>query len=85
LSAAEANADAAAEARVNTALDHALAALTPDDRALLHEKYFSGASVRDLAEKRSVSVKAAESRLTRARAELRNHLLAALRSHETET
>lgn len=68
----------AAEESLQAALDAALASLASEDRALLEAKYFSGASVRDLAERLAISPKAAESRLTRARAELRRTLLASL-------
>lgn len=70
------------EAYLQTALDHALAAIAPVDRVLLEMKYFSGTAVRTIAEQLGISPKAAESRLTRARAELRRHLLAALSRHE---
>lgn len=64
------------------ALDTALGQLDAADRALLEEKYFTGADVRSLAAKLAVSPKAVESRLTRARAELRRHLTLALSRHE---
>lgn len=67
---------------LQAALERALGALPPGTRALLEAKYFSGTPVRLLAEQLAVSPKAVESRLTRARAELRQHLLAALASHE---
>lgn len=74
--------DAADDERLQASLATALAALEPEDRALLEEKYFSGATVKYLAEKFGVSPKAIESRLTRARTALRRHLLAALARHE---
>ena len=43
---------------------------------------FSGTDVRTLAEKLGISPKAAESRLSRARAELRRELVVALARHE---
>ena len=70
------------EDRLQAALESALAALDPGDRALLEAKYFSGAAVRTIAEQLAVSAKAIESRLTRARAELRRHLLARLARHD---
>lgn len=70
------------EQPVFAALDLALAGLEPAERALLEEKYFAGASVVDLAAKRSLTPKAVESRLTRARAELRRRLVAALSHHD---
>ncbi|ATC65444.1 hypothetical protein CMV30_16655 [Nibricoccus aquaticus] len=69
--------------RTLAALDAALARLSPDDRALLEAKYFSGTDVRSLADRLAISPKAAESRLTRARAELRRLLETSLR-HDTE-
>jgi RNA polymerase sigma-70 factor (ECF subfamily) len=68
--------------RLQSALDAALATLDPAERDLLDAKYFSGADVRTIAERLGISLKAAESRLTRARAELRRHLLAALARHD---
>lgn len=64
------------------ALDQALAQLGGEERALLQAKYFSGADVRTLAVRLDISPKALESRLTRARAELRRHLAAILSRHE---
>jgi RNA polymerase sigma factor (sigma-70 family) len=68
--------------RLQLALDTALAQLDADDRALLEAKYFSGADVRSIAAKLAVSPKAIESRLTRARAQLRHLLIAAFARHE---
>ena len=59
-----------------------LAQLAAPDRALLEEKYFNGTDVRTLATQLNITPKAAESRLTRARAELRRQLLLALKRHE---
>jgi RNA polymerase sigma-70 factor (ECF subfamily) len=55
-------------------LDECLASLADDDRLLLEEKYFARQPVRDLAAGRSLSEKALESRLTRARERLREAL-----------
>ena len=74
--------DSATDDQVFAALDAALAQLNPAERALLEEKYLAGADVRGLAAKLDVTPKAVESRLTRARAELRRHLAAALSCHE---
>ena len=79
---AETGASDDAEERVQAALTHALAALEADDRALLEAKYFSGAEVRAIAEQLHLTPKAVESRLTRARAELRRRLTAALSRRE---
>lgn len=70
------------EEKILSALDSALGDIDDASRALLEAKYFSGASVRSLAGKLSLSEKAVESRLTRARTELRQRLLAALSRHE---
>jgi RNA polymerase sigma factor (sigma-70 family) len=70
------------EDRVLTCLEAVLANLAAEDRALLEAKYFSGNDVRTLAEKLLISPKAAESRLTRARAELRRRMIEALAHHE---
>ena len=70
------------EEHLFTALDVALAQLAAADRSLLEAKYFSGTHVRTLAASLMISEKAVESRLTRARAELRRRLIAALPRHE---
>lgn len=70
------------EEQLQAALDTALAQLEADTRALLEAKYLRGLGVRELAEQLSLSPKAVESRLTRARAELRTKLLASLPRHE---
>ncbi|MDO8542723.1 MAG: sigma-70 family RNA polymerase sigma factor [Opitutaceae bacterium] len=70
------------EQRLQTALDAALVSLDPGERALLEAKYFSGFDVRTIAETLGISPKAVESRLTRARAELRRRLLTLLAGHE---
>jgi RNA polymerase sigma-70 factor, ECF subfamily len=70
------------EDRLLATLDMALATLDPDDRALLEAKYFSGTDVRTIAAQLAISPKATESRLTRARAQLRERLLAALPRHD---
>jgi len=72
----------AADDRLLAALDAALAQLAPADRALLEAKYFSGFEVRRIAGDLALSPKAVESRLTRARAELRRLFLAARPTHE---
>ena len=64
------------------ALDTALAKLDASERWLLEAKYYSGNDVRSLAAKMNLTSKAVESRLTRARTELRRHLVAALSRHE---
>ncbi len=78
----DAGAEAADEERLFAALDSSLLKLDPDDRALLEAKYFSGADVRTIAAQLAISPKAAESRLTRARRELRRLLEGAPKTHE---
>src|SRR5438874_10404941 len=70
------------EERLQAALDYALLQLDPADRELLEAKYFSGLAVAEIAARMALSPKAVESRLTRARAELRRHLLSLLSPHE---
>lgn len=70
------------EERTLAALNIALTQLAPEDRSLLEAKYFSGSKVQTIAEALALSPKAVESRLTRARAELRHHLLALLPRHD---
>jgi len=72
----------AAENRLFAALDAVLSAIHPDDRALLEAKYFSNRDVRAIAAELALSPKATESRLTRARTEVRQRLLAVLKRHE---
>ena len=74
--------DHAHESWLQAALDSALAQLDEPERALLAAKYFSGLDVRTVAAQLGVSEKAAESRLTRARAALREKLAALLATHE---
>ena len=76
--------DAIDEDHLVSALDSSLRRIDPDDRALLQSKYFNGEDVRDIAVRLSITPKAAESRLTRARHELRRLLEKALRDHERE-
>ena len=72
----------AEETRLFAALDAVLAAINPEDRALLEAKYFSNREVRAIAIDLELSPKAVESRLTRARAEVRDRLLVLLKHHE---
>lgn len=63
-------------------LDVALTRIDPDDRALLEAKYFARRQVSGIAEELGISSKAVESRLTRARAELRRQLVQVSSNHE---
>lgn len=69
------------EQRLQTTIDAALAQLDAADQALLTAKYFRNESVREIAARLGVSQKAIESRLTRARAQLRGEL-SKLLSHD---
>jgi RNA polymerase sigma-70 factor, ECF subfamily len=71
-----------ADARLHEHLDHSLAALPPEDRTLLETKYFSGASVRELATQTGQTEKAIESRLLRLRRQLREMILRSLHHEE---
>ena len=64
----------AEESALFAALDAALAQLAPAIRALLEAKYLDGKSVQQLAAELDLTPKAVESRLTRAREELRGLL-----------
>ena len=72
-------AHATADARLSTVLNECVAELSADDRALVQGKYFSGATVAELAQCHGLTVKAVESRLLRLRRELRERALAKLR------
>jgi RNA polymerase sigma-70 factor (ECF subfamily) len=75
-------ADPGSDDRLMTELDQALKRLDAADQALLEAKYYSGLDVRTLATNLSLTPKAVESRLTRARAALRQELRSVLRRHE---
>ena len=68
---------------LESALNTSLAQLEPLDRALLEDKYLRRACVRDLATRSGLSEKAVESRLHRARRDLRARLLKVLRDEHT--
>jgi RNA polymerase sigma factor CnrH len=69
------------EAAFQDALAAGLELLDSEERSILGKKYFDGASVRQIAADLSLSEKAVESRLTRARAKLKEQLLKRL-AHE---
>lgn len=74
--------DEAEDSRLQAALETALGALAVEERTLLEAKYFSGDSVKTIADRMALSTKAVESRLTRARGELRRHIVTAFARHE---
>jgi RNA polymerase sigma factor (sigma-70 family) len=65
------------ESALFTALDCALLQLAPASRSLIESKYLHGKSVVQLASEHSLTPKAVESRLARAREELRALLASA--------
>jgi RNA polymerase sigma-70 factor (ECF subfamily) len=62
-------------------LDRSVAALPPDERALVERKYFARRSVREIAGELQMSEKAVESRLVRIRRKIKDTMLAGL-NHE---
>jgi RNA polymerase sigma-70 factor (ECF subfamily) len=78
---AEASEPAADESAVEKALVRELEALPNEDRQLLSMKYLEGSPVKVIAAALQLSEKAVESRLTRARAKLKEEILRQLR-HE---
>ncbi len=71
-----------AEATLMDRLDEELERLPVAERELLRRKYLGGETVQEISAALGLTPKAVESRLVRARAELRSRLLARLR-HET--
>ena len=67
--------DAPDETSFRDALAAGLELLESEERNILQKKYFDGASVREIALKFAMTEKAVESRLTRARAKLKEQLL----------
>jgi RNA polymerase sigma factor (sigma-70 family) len=72
------------ETRLDALLADAIAALEPTGRALIEQKYFGQMSVRDLAHRFQLTEKAVESRLRRARHELRLELVKRLKNENAE-
>jgi len=70
--------ETAKEGRLFDRLDEAMAELSPQVRDLLERKYYKRQSIRSIAKELGLSDKAVESRLTRARADLKNCLNLAL-------
>jgi len=63
------------ESRLTAILAESLGELTPEDRRLIEGKYLEGAAVKELSELAGLTDKAVESRLLRARRQLREILL----------
>jgi RNA polymerase sigma-70 factor (ECF subfamily) len=70
------------EAYLTALLDDELQSLAAVDRALVEGKYLGGATMRELAAKFALSERAVESRLLRARRQLRIELLRKLKNEE---
>lgn len=65
--------------RLSSLLDDALAALPPDERGLLEERYVRGASPAEMALRRASTLEALAMRLSRLRRRLRDFILEGLR------
>jgi RNA polymerase sigma-70 factor, ECF subfamily len=68
-----------ADASLLSALEHGLAELPAEERALVESFYFQSATYRSLAAEQEISEKAIESRLARTRQKLRNAITRYLR------
>jgi RNA polymerase sigma-70 factor (ECF subfamily) len=73
-----------ADERLHFLLVEGLGELRTEDRALIEGKYLRGASVRELAAETNLTEKAVESRLSRLRRQLREHLLERLKNEEAD-
>jgi RNA polymerase sigma factor (sigma-70 family) len=71
-----------ADEHLQALLLEGLSELRGEDRVLIEAKYFRGATVRELAAQTKVTEKAIESRLARARRQLRQHLFRRLKNEE---
>lgn len=76
--------DDRADERLQHLLERGIAALPPDERRLIEEKYFERRGVRDIAAELQTTEKAVESKLSRVRKKLKGALLAEL-SDESAT
>lgn len=65
--------------RMSALLDEALAALPPDERSLLEERYCQGATPAEMALRRSSTLEALGMRLSRLRRRVRDFILEGLR------
>jgi len=78
------NDDSEADTKLLAFLERGMAALPPDEKDLVEQKYFARRPVREIAEELQISEKAVESRLVRVRRKLKDTMLAALK-HETSS
>ena len=74
----------AEEARMERVLAESMKALPSLECSLIEEKYLRGASIRELASQLQLSEKAVESRLARARRQLRTELIRRLKHEDSE-
>lgn len=74
-----------ADDHLHTLLLEELKDLSAEDRALVEGKYLRGASVRELAVQSKLTEKAVESRLSRARRQLRENLFERLKNEEASS
>jgi RNA polymerase sigma-70 factor (ECF subfamily) len=70
--------DGEADEKLLQLLAQRLPALPPDESDLLAQKYFQRRTVREIAEAQQTTEKAVESKLSRARARLKNNILSGL-------
>lgn len=73
-----------AEAELSACVDAALAALEEIDQRLIEGKYFEGKTVKNLAVETSMTIKAVESRLLRARRTIKEQILILLNDERSE-
>lgn len=72
--------DAKIENRLKTLLENQVAALPPDERDLIAQKYFARRTVREIAAELQTTEKAVESKLSRIRKKLKDAVLAELKN-----
>lgn len=72
--------DTEADNRLPAALESALSKLTPDERALIEGRYFTGESLESIGTRHALTVRAVEGRLARLRTRLRELIAEELQS-----
>ncbi|HEV2435295.1 MAG TPA: sigma-70 family RNA polymerase sigma factor, partial [Verrucomicrobiae bacterium] len=72
--------DARTEEQLKTLLENQVAALPPDERELIEQKYFARRAVREIADELQTTEKAVESKLSRVRKKLKDAVLAELKN-----
>jgi len=76
--------DAEIENRLKTLLKNQVAALLPDERELIGQKYFARRAVREIAYELQTTEKAVESKLSRVRKKLKDAVLAELKNERPD-